>query len=166
MKHPFTWLRNATRRTIVACLPALARPDDEFAREHLEAAEFDLYMRMDPRDRQHACSIARRLLAGEPHAPSALIRAAFLHDVGKAEDRYIPLYRILAHLYAPARIPATPRLAGIRGAWQVRRHHHRYGARMIRQAGCAEEVAALVERHHDPAGDPEATLLKRLDDQT
>lgn len=166
MEPKVIWFVNAARRTLLAWLPRLARPDDDFARSRLEPVEYRLYLTMDPRDRAHACQIARRLLARRPDAPEELVRAALLHDVGKADRPYNPLYRILAHLYAPADLPPEPRYRGLRGAWQVRRHHDRYGAAMIRKVGGGREVASLVERHHQPAGDPDAELLKSLDDET
>ena len=161
-----SWVKNAARRTVVAFVPALARPDDDFAAAILEPQEFRLYLEMDRRDRQHACQVARNLLKKRPDASSVLVRAALLHDVGKSVKRYNPVHRVLVHLYAPDDIPANPSLEGLRGAWQVKRHHDEYGARLIRAAGGDEEVATLVERHHSPDGDLDAQLLKSLDDET
>ncbi|MEX2543449.1 MAG: HD domain-containing protein [Trueperaceae bacterium] len=166
MKRPAIWFVNAAVRTIKAWVPWLARPDDEFARTRLEPAEYRLYLSMDVRDRQHACQVASRLLDRRPDAGGALVRAALLHDVGKAGAPYNPLYRMLSHLYAPRDVPSGPLYRGLRGAWQIRRHHHRYGAAMIRDAGGDRDVADLVERHHQPNGDPDAELLKGLDDET
>jgi hypothetical protein len=166
VRRPVTWFLNASRRTLVAWIPLLARPDDEFARRRLEPAEYRLYLTMDPRDRQHACQIARKVLDRRPDAGDTLVRAALLHDVGKAGRPYNPLHRVVAHLYAPADLPPEPRLDGLRGAWQMRLHHHIYGAAAIRRAGGGPEVATLVERHHQPDGDPDAQLLKSLDDET
>ena len=160
------WIINAARRTALAFLPALARPDDRFAARFLAPQEYRLYLTMDPRDRQHACQVARNLLRRRPDASEVLVRAALLHDVGKSVRPYNPVHRILVHLYAPSRIPAEPVLEGLRGAWQVKRHHDEYGARLIREAGGCSEVARLVERHHEPDGDPDAGLLKSLDDET
>lgn len=165
MARRLVWFLNAFRRTVVACIPALAQPDDEFAARYLAPGEYRLYLRMDERDREHACWLARRLLEHEPEARPELVRAALLHDVGKSERPYNPLYRIVSHLYS-ADLPPEPRLRGLRGALQADRHHHRYGAEMIRREGGGREVARLVERHHEPNGDPGATLLKRLDDET
>lgn len=167
MDRPLAWFLNAARRTVVACLPGLARPDDAFAAGFLDPQEYRLYLAMDPRDRQHACYIARKLLTIRPAAEPVLVRAALLHDVGKSVRPYNPLHRIVAHLYVPKEIPAEPEYRGLRGAWQVKRHHDSYGARLIRQAGGSPEVARLVERHHEPdEGDDDARLLKALDDET
>lgn len=166
MVRHLAWFLNSARRTVVACLPGLARPDDAFAAGFLEPREYRLYLTMDRRDRQHGCYIARKLLTIRPDAERVLVRAALLHDVGKSVRPYNPLYRIVAHLYAPQEIPSKPEYRGLRGAWQVRRHHHSFGARLIRQAGGSDEVARLVERHHQPDGDDDARLLKALDDET
>ena len=161
--RPAEWWGNAAWRTLMALFPRLARPDDTFARKLLSGPEYRLYKQMDVRDRAHACTVARRLSAHYPDASNALRRAALLHDVGKAGGRYRPLYRILVALYTPRRVPATPRLPGLRGAWQLRRHHDRYGAAAILAAGGDVRVAELVARHHRPGGDAEAARLQEID---
>lgn len=143
-------------------MPRLARADDAFAARLLPRAEYRLYRQMDVRDRTHACGVAKTLLRLEPTASRTLLRAALLHDVGKSGAHYRPLERILVALYTP-QVPASPRLRGVRGAWQRRRHHPRYGAHMILAAGGDARVAELVARHHHPAGDPEAERLRRAD---
>jgi putative nucleotidyltransferase with HDIG domain len=154
-------LLNLVRRTAAAFFPALARPDDDFAAEVLPQAESDLYMKMDRRDRAHACEVARAL---ETRASSSLLlRAALLHDVGKYEAQYNPLERIAVHLYTPD-LPPEPRLKGLRGAWQRRRYHERYGARLILEGGGDPAVADIVARHHRPDGHPEATALKAVEE--
>lgn len=154
---------NKLWRTLIALSPVLARPDDAFAAGLLPRPEYDLYRRMDVRDRAHACAVTRRLNQLYPDAPPALHRAALLHDVGKTGPRYGPLLRILVVLYTPRRIAAQPRLYGLRGAWQLKRHHDRYGAVLILEAGGDPRVAELVARHHEPGGDAEAARLKEAD---
>ena len=157
------WWGNAAWRTLLALFPKLARPDDTFAQTILSEAEFGLYRKMDVRDRAHACAVARRLLALYPDAPDTLRRAALLHDVGKAGDAYRPWQRIFVALYAPRTVPATPRLSGLRGAWQLRHYHDRYGAEAILRAGGDARVAELVARHHSPGTDAEAARLMEID---
>lgn len=159
-----SWYLNAARRTLRALVPSLSPPDDGFARARLPAAELRLYLRMDPRDRHHACHVARTLLARHPEASDVLVRAALLHDVGKSGRPYRVLERILVHLLPGRALPAEPRLRGIAGALQVKRHHHRYGADMIRAAGGSEDVARLVLGHHQGGG--EAEWLRRVDEET
>ncbi len=156
-------LGNTLWRTLIAFLPSLAQPDDAYARTLLSEAEFGLYQMMDVRDRAHACGVARRLVALDPAAPAELRRASLLHDVGKAGGRYNPLARIIAALYTPAQIAPAPRLSGLRGAWQVKRHHDRYGAELILAAGGGRRVAEIVARHHRPNGDLAAAQLRDVD---
>lgn len=156
-------VRNTLGRTLMAFFPALAVPDDAFAAHHLPEAEYRLYRGMDARDRLHACAVARRLLERCPGASSELRRAALLHDVGKAAARYNPWWRVLVALYTPREIAAEPRLRGLRGAWQLKRHHGRYGAARIMAAGGDRRVAEIVSRHHGPGADHEAALLQEID---
>lgn len=168
-KRP-VWYVNAARRTVLSLLPSFAKPDDVFARDQLEVAEYALYLRMDPRDRQHACEVARRLSAACPSVSPELLAAALLHDVGKSCLPFRLDQRILAHLLPTGDTPPEPRLRGLAGALQVKRHHHAYGAAMVRSAGGRERVAALVAGHHGAtfgASDhADAMLLRAVDDAT
>jgi hypothetical protein len=137
-------IRNVAVRTAQAFIPALAVPDDAFAADWLPPAEYGLYLRMDRRDRAHACLVARTVLRLEPQAGSVTLRAALLHDVGKTVQPYNPLHRVLVHLHTPAGLPREPLQPGLRGAWQVRTHHEAIGAEMIRAAGGDDRVATLV----------------------
>lgn len=164
MPKPSAWYLNAARRAVRALLPALAPPDDALAEARLTASEYRLYLRMDPRDRHHACEVTRTLLARQPDAPAVLVRAALLHDVGKAQRPYRLLERVLVHLLPARPLPPEPRLRGLAGAMQVKRHHQVYGAEMIRAAGGCEAVARLVAGHHQVGGAAEP--LRRIDDET
>jgi putative nucleotidyltransferase with HDIG domain len=159
-----TRLVNVMARTTRAFLPVLAKPDDRFARRYLNTPEYILYAAMDVRDRDHACQVAKTLLETLPEASSELVRAALLHDVGKSGSSYRPLHRIIVHLCTPKNLAATPRLHGLKGAQQRHLHHGQYGADLIRKHGGDERVAEIVARHHDPQGDGEAALLKRVDE--
>ena len=164
---PLAWYLNAAMRTLRAFVPALARPDDALAARWLPAAELTLYRRMDRRDRDHACRVARGLLAVEPRAPALLVRAALLHDVGKADRPYRPWERIAVHVYRPRR-GADPGSggAGLAALWRHHQAHPARGAAMILAAGGDPEVAALVRAHHDTDGPHELELLRRVDART
>ena len=155
--------KNIVARTFVAFFPRFARPDDAFARRYLPTAEFELYLGMDARDRWHACAVARAVLREHPQASTELVRASLLHDVGKSSERFSAVERVAVHLYT-LELPPEPRLGGLRGAWQSRRHHARYGAQLIRQSGGDFHVATIVERHHAPGSHPEALILKRIEE--
>lgn len=164
--YPMTqreWFGNTVWRTTMALFPGLARPDDAFAAGVLTSAEYRLYRRLDRRDRDHACAVARRLLRLYPDASPELRRAALLHDVGKVDTRYNPWLRILVALYMPERVAAEPRFSGLRGAWQLKRHHDRYGAALITAVGGDTRVAEIVARHHRPGRDAEALRLREAD---
>lgn len=160
-----SYLKNAFKRTLLAFLPQFAVADDTLAKQTLSASEFGLYMTMDVRDRHHALKVVLALLNVYPDASDELIRATFLHDVGKCLKPYNPAIRIATHLYTPKDIPAEPRLKGIQGAWQLYQHHDVYGAALIRQVGGSERVAQIVERHHEPKDDAEAAKLKEIDER-
>lgn len=159
-----TWFKNAFGRTLIAFFPMFVSADDAFAERHLSTNEYQLYLTMDKRDRHHGCAVAKMLLRQAPQASPELLRAAFLHDVGKSLLPYNPWQRVLVHLVSPSRIAASPELTGLRRVWQVHLRHDRYGAQMIRATGGGERVAEIVSRHHAPSGDAEAAALKEVDE--
>ena len=142
---PARKLRQRLLRLFHAFFPPGEAPDDAFALAFLEGEERALYLAMDPRDRAHGVRVARRLLQNHPEAPSFAVRAALLHDAGKALRPYRPLERVLTGLWAPP-VPPHPLRGGLLGAFQVRRHHPLYAAERIEDP----RVRALVLEHHCP----------------
>jgi len=153
------WLKNVSRRILIAFLPILAKDDDELARKYLADDEYLLYKKMDIRDRDHAFLVARAVIKIENYSPE-LVRAAFLHDIGKSGAKYNPFERIAVHLIKTNNIPVDAQVSGIKAAIQRKNHHAEYGARLIKD----ERVAELVRRHHEPNGDSEAEILKSIEE--
>jgi len=137
------WLRLV--RLYKAFSPARAQPDDAWALAELGIEEAPLYKAMDVRDREHAVRVAKKLLERYPDAPSFAVRAALLHDSGKALRPYRPLERILSGTLN-MNVPVEPLDKGLQGAWQIRLHHPEYAAMRILEP----EVAQLVREHHRP----------------
>ena len=133
------------RRLYKAFIPARAEPDDTWALTELSPEEVHLYKAMDVRDREHAVQVAKRLLECYPDAPGFAVRAALLHDCGKARRPYRPLERILTGLIR-LDVPIEPLSKGLRGAWQIHQHHPEYGAMRILEP----QVAQIVREHHKP----------------
>jgi putative nucleotidyltransferase with HDIG domain len=160
------WFVHVVPRTLRAFVPALASPDDDFARAHLRGGELELYLAMDRRDRHHGVAVARAVLARDPRADDVVVRAALLHDAGKAVAPYRAWERIVVHLYTPRDERLDERVPPLAGAWRRHREHAATGARRIREAGGDPHVADLVERHHEPGPDPQARLLADADRAT
>lgn len=152
-------------RTACGIAPALARPDDAFAEAHLAGGELAAYRAMDPRDRDHACRVARRLLDDAPDADPVWVRAALLHDVGKAGGRYRLWERVLVHVWTPDVATADRFPPAWADAWRRHRDHAVRGAGDLRAAGADARVVDLVARHHDaPCADEALRRLARADE--
>jgi len=139
-------------RTLRGLAPGLARPADDWAAAWLEDGERAAYLAMDPRDRDHGCRVARRLLALHPQAEAIGVRAALLHDVGKSTRPYRVWERVMVHLWTPAAGTAERLPAAWQAVWRTQREHARIGAERLRDAGVDPRVVDLVARHHDPPG--------------
>ena len=153
------WLKNVSRRTLIAFLPFLAKEDIDLAKEYLTESEYILYKNMDIRDRDHAFQVAKAVIRNKNYSPE-LVRAAFLHDVGKSGASYNPIERIAVHLIKTNNIPINAQVSGLKAAIQRKNHHAEYGARLIKD----KRVAELVRRHHEPKGDSEAEVLKAIEE--
>lgn len=140
--------------------PDTAAPDDAWAQTLLTAAEARVYLSMDPRDREHACRVARNLQRDFPRASPELLAAALLHDCGKSLRPYRLAERVLVGV-VPTRLA---RLLPTFGPLGIRAFHPELGAELLAHAGARLRVAQLVARHHASVGDPEAALLHRYDE--
>lgn len=159
------WFLNAARRTLLTAVPALAVPDDDYAAALLSEAELGLFMRLSAPEREHAIVVARCVerrwdaavaragaAAAEVAGRETVLRAALLHDVGKLGASNHVLWRVLTHLLPESEAPPEPRLTGLAGTRQARRHHGAYGEQLILAAGGDPEVARLVRGHQPRTG--------------
>jgi hypothetical protein len=175
-------------RTLRSMFALFARPDDAWAKSVLRSAEFSVYKRMDPRDREHGVRVARALLERHPEASNLVVQAALLHDCGKLVRRYSLPERVWVGWRVPEPGPDVrlssaqlgaitsprPTRVGARrvqspraeppSAADVRRFHPQIGAWLIRAAGGSERVALIVERHHFPGNDPEILWVHEVDE--
>lgn len=138
-----------------------ANPEDRWATSQLNEGERLVYLGMDPRDRDHACRVARLMLQDYPEIGQEVIAAALLHDCGKSIRRYNVLERVLVGLI-PNRIA---RLLPPLGALGIRAYHPELGAQLLAHAGARPRVKQLVARHHYSVGDPEAELIHHYDER-
>ncbi len=176
------------QRMLRSIFAGFARPDDAWAKSVLSSAEHSVYIRMDPRDREHAVRVARALLERHPNANNLVVQAALLHDCGKLVRPYNLLERIwvgwrvaepdvnmrlssarLSDLTSPRPARVGSRRTKIAqpeplSAADVRRFHPQIGAWLIRAAGGVERVALIVERHHFPGNDSEIMWVHEVDE--
>ena len=131
---------------------------DESVLAVLSERERALFDRLPRADRLHALRVARRLTRTGQTDP-ALLKAALLHDVGKAEQGIrLPhrVARVLLRLAAPAflaAIAADP--TGWHQPFYALAHHAELGALWLAEAGSSPLTVALV-RYHDATACPPA----------
>lgn len=130
-----------------------------------------LFDRLSPAYRRHSARVLSRLQAAG-HTEHQLLKAALLHDVGKAGAGITLCHRVLYVLlghWAPGLLhwlAGTPAASGWRRPFYAQANHAALGAAMLSEIGEDPVVVGLVARHHDlPAqDDPPALVALRLAD--
>jgi hypothetical protein len=138
--------------------------------EHvLTSKERALYERLDHADRAHALRVLSRVeKAGLTHP--ALLKAALLHDVGKADAGIRLPHRILRVALGAAMPRLLARLGARPHGWQrpfyMLAHHAAVGAAWLEAVGSDELTVNLVRYHEGrevpPALTAHAELLRAL----
>jgi HD superfamily phosphodiesterase len=118
--------------------PSTADPK-AVAAVHLSMTEQALFGHMSPYDQRHALAVLERLEQQECVEPE-LMRAALLHDAGKAAIRTRLWHRVVHVL-----LQAIARNSDAVGAYAW---HAEVGARLAEQAGSTPTVVALIREHH------------------
>ena len=158
-------------------------------RSMLNAAQFDLFMRLQPGEQSHSLSVFTKLL-GTGEENRDLLVAALLHDVGKIlyplklwERVWIVLGKafptrllkgwVLGDLEDLQNIPFWRR------PFVVAQQHPQWGAELAAQAGSSALVVSLIQRHQEnlavhenlfrqdwsPASGRERSELQNLEDE-
>lgn len=107
----------------------------------LRPAERSLFWAQAPADQRHAYETMRR--AALVTSDATVLRAALLHDVGKAGVRLGAIGRSIATVADVAGLPMSPRM-------RKYRRHGAVGAEMLEHAGSEPLAVAFAARHPDP----------------
>lgn len=146
--------RHRVRQFLAASLPAKEPVLSADAVAALSPAERALFLRLAPTCRHHSLAVYRRLRASGLEDID-LLKAALLHDVGKAEARIRLYHRVLGVLLRNLAVPLLLWLAredapsGPLYPFYVQRHHASIGAKLAEAAGVSVRVVTLIARHHD-----------------
>jgi putative nucleotidyltransferase with HDIG domain len=159
---------------------AMAGTRDEIGLQHARALltprEFDLFDQLQPSEQAHALNILSQL-EQTGQQDSILLRAALLHDIGKARHRLTLWGRVLIVLggrFLPGSAAqwGTGEPRGWKRPFVIAAQHPAWGAQMAAQAGSLPEIIELIRSHQD-ANAPEMgstniarlRTLQALDDQ-
>ena len=145
-----------------------SRPDgivDAELRRLLSTDEqWRLLARLSPFDRAHHLRV-HQLLIEAGHDDPDLLRAALLHDIGKADERgrVNPLHRaihILLRWISPALLDRLAHDGGglRRGVW-LSVHHAEIGAALAATAGASARCCELIASHGTPSNDDDPLVM-------
>ena len=157
-----TWQR--LRQFREALLPP-TEADFALAREWLSAPLHGLFAAQHPRDVVHSAATARWLLDRGEREP-ALIQAAFLHDIGKGDQRRWDRAAFIVLQGARLAPLAASHGSHIRMRRALARSlaHAGSSAERMALAGALPRAVELTRRHHGPAGtDRVLALLQQAD---
>lgn len=141
-------------RQFFCALGATSIPlDTALLDQYLTASQRALFERLLPFDQQHSLNVFDTLLKWG-YADEHLLRAALLHDVGKAGGVLRLWHRVpivLMNAISPVLIDkiATNKSRSWRYAFHVHRTHAARGAELARAAGVSPLTAWLIAHHHD-----------------
>ncbi|MDQ4077056.1 MAG: HD domain-containing protein [Chloroflexota bacterium] len=127
----------------------LTEEDVEWVKERLIQQQQALFFAQQASDQAHAVTVARTLEA-QGHKDERLVRAALLHDVGKAPGVSLPYRTVLVLLnkFAPGTLSTlSPHTDGWLAPLARAYHHPALGADLARRAGSHPDVVALIEHH-------------------
>ena len=138
------------RRFVATVLGRFELENQQVLERYVSVPEHALFKAMTSADQRHCFDLFERLRV-DGHSDPDLLRAALLHDVGKATVRIPVVVRVIYTLA----VRLSPRVAdwlafsgmGWRRPFFVVTHHARLGAAAAQRAGSNERVAALIAGH-------------------
>jgi hypothetical protein len=146
---------------------------DSSIRTLLNAEQWRLVQRLSPADRRHLLTVHRELVRQgftDPH----LLRAALLHDIGKADDRgrVTLAHRIMKVALRWSMPGVLSYMARENRGWlahglHLALHHPGLGANRARLTGASERTCWLIAHHHDDTirGDQALEALRTIDEK-
>ncbi len=143
------------------CARSVVAEDEDWVAHLLTGPELELWRGLGRTDKVESVDVARRFISNpvvadaQPSNKEALVAAALLHDIGKADSQLGTSSRVLAtvsgRLAGPQRSGLWIKRRGLKGRIGSYLHHAEIGADLIRAAGGRELVASWAGVHHDPA---------------
>jgi putative nucleotidyltransferase with HDIG domain len=141
--------------------------DEEFIKEYLNAQEICLFQKLPDYEKMHAIKVAKdveKLYNGEEERKVILMKAALLHDIGKASHRLTPVNKsviVILDSISSGRIKKYDNIKKI----NVYYNHADIGYNMLKKFGYEERFLYLIKNHHNDniIGDKELDILKKCD---
>lgn len=158
-------------RQFFAALTAALGPDEEHVAErYLSPEQLALFRSMPVNDRRHALEVLHRILTAG-HSEPDLLRAALLHDAGKARAAAGLATRVAVVLLAridPRLVDLLARRGGTgwRHSLYLYWHHAEFGATLAASAGSSHKVYDLIANHSHGSADPLAQALHEADERS
>lgn len=151
-----------------AMTAALSEEDEEVLRRNLTPQELARFKRMPLPDQRHSLDVYYTLRRRGYTNPD-LLKAALLHDIGKADGNLRIWHRVAIVLVRALWPPALKWLAvpqGWRYPFYVHYYHPIRGAEMAQELGCSTVTVELIRRHQKelelPPYEGTEELLKAL----
>lgn len=138
-----------------------------------DEAQWELLARLAPYDRAHHLAVYNRLVE-QGHSAPDLLRAALLHDIGKADARSrVRLLHRVAIVVLRSVCPGALRrinrdtMPGLFHGLYLAQHHARLGSALAQSVGCTARTCALIALHErrDDVGDAELSALIAADER-
>lgn len=138
---------------IRALLAFAMSPDLGLAQQYLTQREFAAFQSMSRAEQLHSLNVLRAVLEAEPNAPTALTKAALLHDVGKSRY-HMAVWQKTLSVFMLAFAPGLSRrhsnddmLSKWRSPLVVRARHPKWSGEILRECGSDSAVIWLAENH-------------------